>query len=64
MARFGLLMLNKGNWNGNVILSDTNYYNQMVNSSQTLNPSYGYLWWLNGKASYMLPACSLAFRAT
>jgi len=54
MARFGLLMLNEGNWNGNQIL-DTAYFREMTNTSQSLNLSYGYLWWLNGKASYMLP---------
>lgn len=51
MARFGLLIINKGKWNNTEVLSDTNFYNQMINSSQTLNPSYGYLWWLNGKTS-------------
>ncbi len=25
----------------------------MIDSSQELNPSYGYLWWLNGKASHV-----------
>ena len=55
MARFGLLMLNRGKWNNVDILSDTVYFNQMINTSQDLNKSYGYLWWLNGKESYMLP---------
>lgn len=55
MARFGLLMLNKGKWDITPILTDTTYYNSMINSSQLLNPSYGYLWWLNGKASFMVP---------
>tara|TARA_A100001037_G_C15113841_1_gene620388 strand:+ start:190 stop:1383 length:1194 start_codon:yes stop_codon:yes gene_type:complete len=61
MARFGLLILNKGNWDGNQILSDTNYFNQMLNTSQMLNQSYGYLWWLNGKPSYMLPGSQFIF---
>lgn len=55
MARFGLLILNKGNWNGNQVMTDTNYFNAMLNTSQPHNLSYGYLWWLNGKSSYMLP---------
>lgn len=59
MARFGLLMLNRGNWNGAAVLSDTAYYNQMVNTSQNINLSYGYLWWLNGKASYMPPGIQI-----
>ncbi|XZF13749.1 serine hydrolase [Chitinophagaceae bacterium MMS25-I14] len=55
MARYGLLVLNKGNWNGTQLMTDTAYFNHMVNTSQTLNKSYGYLWWLNGKASFMAP---------
>lgn len=61
MARFGLLMLNKGNWDGNQIMTDTDYFNQMVNTSQDMNKSYGYLWWLNGKASYMVPTLQIVF---
>lgn len=61
MARFGLLILNKGNWNGNQIMTDSAYFNQMVNTSQTLNESYGYLWWLNGKNSFMVPSLQFAF---
>lgn len=61
MARFGLLMLSQGDWNGNQILTDTNYYQQMVNSSQTINPSYGYLTWLNGKSSFMAPGLQFNF---
>jgi CubicO group peptidase (beta-lactamase class C family) len=55
MARFGLLLLNKGKWNQEVILSDTAYFRAMTNTSQNLNKSYGYLTWLNGKGSFMLP---------
>lgn len=61
MARYGLLILNKGNWNGNQIMTDTTYFGQMVNTSQTLNLSYGYLWWLNGKSSFMLPGLQTVF---
>lgn len=61
MARFGLMILNKGNWNGSQILTDTAYFNAMVNTSQDLNRSYGYLWWLNGKATYMLPTLQIVF---
>ncbi|MCC6721557.1 MAG: serine hydrolase [Bacteroidia bacterium] len=61
MARFGLLILNKGNWNGNKIMTDTTYYREMTNTSQNLNLSYGYLWWLNGKKSFMVPGLQYAF---
>ncbi len=54
MARFGLLALNGGNWAGEQVV-DAAYVAACISSSQDLNPSYGYLWWLNGKAGYMLP---------
>jgi CubicO group peptidase (beta-lactamase class C family) len=55
MARFGLLNLNRGNWNGTQLLNES-FFSEMVNTSQNLNKSYGYLWWLNGKESYRTPA--------
>jgi len=61
MARFGLLILNEGNWDGTSVISDATYYNEMVNPSQDLNKSYGYLWWLNGQESYMLPGSEVIF---
>ncbi len=61
MARFGLLILNKGDWDGNVVICDKNYLFDMLNTSQELNKSYGYLWWLNGKESFMLPGLSRVF---
>ena len=32
----------------------------MTNSSQDLNPAYGYLWWLNGKESYIAPSSPMS----
>ena len=61
MARFGLLMLNKGYWNTTPVLSDTAYFRAMTNSSQEINPSYGYLWWLNGKSKFMAPGLQMIF---
>ena len=63
-ARFGSLILNKGTWNENVILNDSNYFKAMVNTSQTLNKSYGYLWWLNGKSSFMAPTSQIVFNGS
>ncbi|MCB0735143.1 MAG: serine hydrolase [Flavobacteriales bacterium] len=54
-ARFGLLILNKGRWGNTPVMTDTSYFNAMVTTSQQLNPSYGYLWWLNGKSSIVYP---------
>jgi len=61
MSRFGLLLLNKGKWDQTTILSDTNFFNTQINTSQNLNPSYGYLTWLNGKSNYMLPELQFVF---
>lgn len=54
MARFGLLALNKGKWNNEQIINES-FLTESITSSQNINPSYGYLWWLNGKTSYMVP---------
>ena len=61
MARFGLLMQNNCIWNTDTLLYDTTYIHQMTNTSQSLNLSYGYLWWLNGKSSYMVPTSQVVF---
>ncbi|MBI3518394.1 MAG: serine hydrolase [Bacteroidetes bacterium] len=61
MARFGLLNLNKGIWNTDTLLKDTSYFRAMTNTSQNLNLAYGYLWWLNGKASGMAPGYQIVF---
>jgi len=64
MARFGLLNLNKGIWNTDTLLKDTSYFRAMTNTSQNLNLAYGYLWWLNGKASLMTPGFQIVFPGT
>lgn len=63
MARFGLLMLNKGKWEENQILNE-NYFNDATTPSQNINKSYGYLWWLNGKTSYHLPQTQFEFQGS
>ena len=60
MARFGLLMYNKGKWNSDQILNEP-FFNAAITPSQNINLSYGYLWWLNGKSSYHLPQSQLQF---
>lgn len=62
MARFGLLIQALGSWNNSAVLGDTSYLQQMLNSSQSINPAYGYLWWLNGKSTYMLPGLQFVFQ--
>lgn len=61
MARMGLLMLNQGIWDGTTVLSDMDYYNALINTSQNINEAYGYLWWLNGTSNFMLPATQFVF---
>lgn len=61
MARYGLLLLGEGQWNGSTVMADTGYLRRMRNSSQTLNRSYGYLTWLNGKSSFMIPQSQIVF---
>jgi len=60
-ARFGLLVLNKAIWNTDTILHDTSYFHAMKNTSQTFNQAYGYLWWLNGKSSYLGPGVTTPY---
>ncbi|MDP3392974.1 serine hydrolase [Sediminibacterium sp.] len=60
MARVGILALNKGKWNNEQIITQS-FFNESITSSQTINPSYGYLWWLNGKTSFMVPGGQVNF---
>ena len=62
MARFGLLNLSGGIWDGDTLLRDTAYFRQMTTPSQSLNPAYGYLWWLNGQGSFRLPGLQFSFQ--
>lgn len=51
LARFGLLILADGKWNNETVIADRDYLRAALRPSQTLNPSYGYLWWLNGQSA-------------
>ena len=55
MARFGLLVLAGGWWREDPVLDDPDYLNAALSASQTFNPSYGMLWWLNGAPTHELP---------
>ena len=46
-ARFGLLFLNNGNWNGTQLIS--NSWIKEATTPSIANNNYGYLWWLNKK---------------
>jgi CubicO group peptidase (beta-lactamase class C family) len=45
MARFGLLFLNDGNWNGEQLVSKE--WIEMATTPSKPNNNYGYMWWLN-----------------
>ena len=46
LARFGYLMLRKGTWNDQQIVPSW-WVELSTQSSQDLNPSYGFTWWVN-----------------
>ncbi|TMM55978.1 serine hydrolase [Maribacter algarum] len=60
MARFGLLVAANGKWEDNQIVTKT-FLQEATETSQDINLSYGYMWWLNGKDSYGLPQTQLKF---
>ncbi|WCO00936.1 serine hydrolase domain-containing protein [Psychroserpens ponticola] len=60
MARFGLMISAKGKWENDVIVSES-FLNEAISTSQNINESYGYLWWLNGKSTYHLPQSQIEF---
>jgi CubicO group peptidase (beta-lactamase class C family) len=60
MARFGLVALNNGRWDKEEIINET-FFKESTTTSQNINPSYGYLWWLNGKLTYMIPSNQTVF---
>lgn len=59
MARFGLLISRETAWEDNEALLESGYYSNMLTPGQELNPSYGYLWWLNGQESFIPPGFSM-----
>ena len=61
MARFGLLISRETAWEDNESLLDSTFYSAMLTPSQEINPSYGYLWWLNGQESFIPPQLSFSF---
>jgi len=60
MARFGLLALHHGKWQDEQIVPEA-FFRESTQPSQEINPSYGYLWWLNGGSRYMVPSSQNIF---
>jgi CubicO group peptidase (beta-lactamase class C family) len=63
MARFGYLILNKGKWENEVIVN-ADFVQSATKTSQNINKSYGYLWWINGQSSYHLPQSQFEFQGS
>lgn len=61
LARFGLLVLNRGNWNGKQLVS-ANWFKDAVTPSAN-GPDYGYLWWLNTQKKQWPSASASSFAA-
>ena len=50
LARFGYLHLHSGVWNGEQLISRW-WIDLATRTSQDLNPSYGYTWWVNTRGT-------------
>jgi CubicO group peptidase (beta-lactamase class C family) len=61
-ARYGYLFLRKGRWGNRQILSER--WIRMATTRGTLDPDYGYLWWLNTDGGAAPDAPKTAFRAS
>lgn len=55
LARFGQVVLAGGEWAGRPVGVAPAYLADSLSPSSQLNPSYGYLWWLNGQAAHRSP---------
>ncbi len=61
LARFGLLVLNKGKWADHQLVSEQWFHDAVTPSEH--GPDYGYLWWLNTKQRQWPSAPASSFAA-
>ncbi len=61
LARFGLLVLNRGKWGERQIVSEQWFRDALTPSAH--GPDYGYLWWLNTKRQHWPSAPASSFAA-
>ena len=50
LARFGYLALHQGSWNGKQLIPKW-WMELATQSSQDMNPDYGYMWWVNSQGT-------------
>ncbi len=55
LVRFGLMIQGRGRSGDSVVLDQSGYLDAALSSSQELNPSYGYLWWLPSRPWAVVP---------
>ncbi len=61
LARFGLMIQAQGRWQDETLLEDQAYLREMLTPSQSMNPAYGFLWWLNGQAFSLAPGAEALY---
>lgn len=54
LASFGQLALQRGEWNGELLVED-GWFEQAASPSSDLNNAYGFLWWLNRPGLVKMP---------
>lgn len=59
LVRFGELILAGGVWQGRRLVS-RGFVEAAVKPSQSLNPAYGFLWWLNGRPPGPAPEAAVS----
>ena len=63
-ARFGLLILRKGDWQGKSVVSSRWLQTATRPWDPEVHDSYGLLWWLNGGENHYLPLRARKFRGS
>jgi CubicO group peptidase (beta-lactamase class C family) len=63
LARFGVLMLREGRWEGKRVVSSSWVRQATGRPSTELNAAYGYLWWLNRKGVVGSPLAATSIAA-
>ena len=55
LAKIGRLVLGRGTFEGNRLLTEDHYFDQLVAPGSEENPAWGFLWWNNRGSHYAVP---------